>query len=67
MADASALLATPGVTAVARSDRSVTVTASEDDGDLERLLPPARSLAPEGARVCVQRPDGTGVCDTSSE
>ncbi|WP_139344437.1 hypothetical protein [Rathayibacter sp. VKM Ac-2630] len=64
--DASALLAAPGVTSVARSDRSVTVTASGDDGDLERLLPPARSLAPEGARVCVQRADGTGVCDTSA-
>lgn len=67
VADASALLATPGVTAVARSDRSVTVTAAGDDGDLERLLPPARSLAPDGARVCVQRADGTGVCDASAE
>ncbi|MCM6764084.1 hypothetical protein NB037_16845 [Rathayibacter sp. ZW T2_19] len=66
VADASALLATPGVTAVARSDRSVTVTAAGDDGDLGRLLPPARSLAAEGARICIQRADGTGVCDTST-
>lgn len=64
--DGSALLGTPGVTAVARSDRFATVTASGDDGDLERLLPPARSLAPEGARICVERADGTGVCDTPS-
>ncbi|WP_157603185.1 hypothetical protein [Rathayibacter sp. Leaf299] len=67
VADASAVLATPGVTAVARSDRSVTVTASGDDGDLGRLLPAARSLAPEGARVCMERADGTGVCDTSTD
>jgi hypothetical protein len=67
VADASAVLATPGVTAVVRSDRSVTVSASGDDGALERLLPQARSLAPEGARACVRRADGTGVCDTSAD
>ncbi|KQQ04099.1 MULTISPECIES: hypothetical protein [unclassified Rathayibacter] len=64
--DASALLAAPGVVSVNRSERFVTVIASGDDSELERLLPSAQSLAPEGARVCVHRADGTGVCDTTA-
>ncbi|MWV49442.1 hypothetical protein GRS96_09170 [Rathayibacter sp. VKM Ac-2803] len=64
---AAVLLADPRIASVVGSDRSVTVTVAGDpsDADLESLMPAARRLAGETARVCVNRAAGTGECEAA--
>ncbi|MHC9043142.1 hypothetical protein ACYX8G_01075 [Microbacterium saperdae] len=65
---AGAVLADPDVASVVSSPRGATVVLAGDatDAELESRLSEVSGLADEGARVCTNRSDGTGVCATAT-
>jgi hypothetical protein len=65
---AGKVLASQDVGSVVSSPRSTTLVLVGDasDAELERRLPTLSGLAEEGARVCANRSDGTGVCVTAA-
>ena len=68
VATAGDLLADGDVASLVSTPRSTTLVVAGDatDAELESRLSALSGLADEGSRLCVNRSDGTGVCDNGA-
>ncbi|MEV4667615.1 hypothetical protein [Microbacterium sp. LWO12-1.2] len=68
VASAGDLLADGDVASLVSTPRSTTLVLAEDatDAELESRLSTLSGLADEGSRLCANRSDGTGICDSGA-